>query len=397
MQARRWHWRLQSASVLAITLGIFGVIGCESFGKRSCEDGTCRPESQATRGTESRSQAPGEPPVRPTIEPVVAKMAEQATPQIRVVAVIGSDTFITDDEVWQLVRQQLMRDRESHMAMMVASPIQRKEKEKKLFDEELKNLIEREIILADFLGKLKKQKPQAIDELKEEAERIAQRNMREFKKQNNITEDEKLIKGLQMEGINYKLLMRQIERNSMLSIYLDSYLKDRGKGISAVEVAKYYEDNPDDFRTEDKIKWLDLFVSFRRFNTPAEAKQYAEWLHKQATSGVDFVELVKKHGHGDSPLRKGAGLGSKPNEIQPAELAPHVLALQMGQVSDVLITETGYHILKMAEREVAGVRPFDEKVQMYIRRKLTLQLQQREKDKLVEELSRRTTIRIIPE
>ena len=75
----------------------------------------CGLTSGAT-GPVSRLQAPDDkpapvtvsPPGAPTIQPAAAKLAEQATPQVRVVAVIGSDTFITDDEVWQLVRQRLI-------------------------------------------------------------------------------------------------------------------------------------------------------------------------------------------------------------------------------------------------------------------------------------------------
>ncbi|MGL6072863.1 MAG: peptidylprolyl isomerase [Fimbriiglobus sp.] len=382
---RKFEWR--NLGIAALSLGIGLMVGCETAEKRDCKSGTCSLKEQ-------RGQAPSErPPVTPTIEPVVAKMAEEATPQIRVVAVIGSDVFITDDEVWQMVRQRIATTPPDQAQRLTLE--EQKARDQKFFSEELNNLIEREIILADFLGKLKKQKPQAIEDLKEESNRMAQRSFREYKRSNKLDTEEKLIKALQFQGMNYKLLLRQLERNAMFTIYMDTFLRDKGKGISAVEIAKYYEEHAEEFRTEDKLKWLDLFVSHRRFNTPGETKQYAEWLHKQAVANADFVELVKKHGHGDSPLRGGVGLGSKPQDVQPAELAPQVLALQTGQVSEIIATETGYHILKMAEREIAGVRPFDEKTQTFIRRKLTGLLQEREKDKLVEELRRKTTVRII--
>ena len=48
------------------------------------------------------------PPGEPTIQPAEAQLAARATPQVRVVAVIGADTIITDDEVWQLVRQRII-------------------------------------------------------------------------------------------------------------------------------------------------------------------------------------------------------------------------------------------------------------------------------------------------
>ena len=72
-----------------------------------------------------------------------------------------------------------------------------------------------------------------------------------------------------------------------------------------------------------------------------------------------------------------------------------MLALKAGQLSSIIPTENGLHIVKVTEREIAGVRPFDEKVQGFIRQKLMGQIQDQERDKLIEELWRRTTVKIV--
>ena len=337
------------------------------------------------------------PPVEPTVEPVVAKLAESATPQVRVVAVIGSDTFITDDEVWQLVRQRLI-GMYSDPAFVPPDAAGQKLIEKRLFDEELKHLVEREVVLADFLGRLKKNKPQAIEELKAEANARAKRIFADFRKASKSKDEAEFVRDLQKGGLSHKLLMRQLERNAMLTIYLDSYLKDKGKAISTGEVERYFSDHAAEFRSEEKLKWLDLFVSYRRFNTEAEARAFADWLHTQAADpATDFVALVKKHGHGTSPLAGGVGLGSKLAEVQPTELAPAIQALKVGQVSAVIPVEGGLHIVKLAEFKAAELPPFDEKVQAFVRRKLTAIAQDREREKLVEDLQRRTTVKLTVE
>ena len=328
---------------------------------------------------------------QPTIVAAGAVRADQAVSQINVVAMIGSDVVITSDEVWQMVRQRVAGMPPDQQL----TAEQQKAKERKIFEEELLNLIKRELILADFLAKIKKNKPQVLDELKDESARIASLKFRDFKIQNKITSEERLAEALQMQGMSYKVLQRQLERNAMLGLYMSTFLKDKGKGISVIEVQRYYDENPTDFKTEDSLKWLDLFVSYSRFNTPAEAQQQAAKLLKQLQSGADFVALVKEHGHGDSKLRAGEGTGNKPGEIQPAELAPTVLALKAGQLSGIIPTENGLHIVKVTEREIAGVRPFDEKVQGFIRQKLMGQIQDQERDKLIEELWRRTTVKIV--
>jgi len=337
------------------------------------------------------------PPDAPTVEPVAAKLAEAAIPQVRVVAVIGSDTFITDDEVWQLVRQRLI-GMYSDPGFAPPDTAGQKALEKRLFDEELKHLVEREVVLADWLAKIKKSKPQAIEELKVESAAMAKRTFTEFRKASKSKDEAEFIRNLQQGGLSHKLLMRQLERNAMLSLYMQSYLKDKGKAISTGEVERYYADHAAEFRSEEKLKWLDLFVSYRRFNTEAEARAFADWLHAQAVDpATDFVALVKKHGHGTSPLAGGVGLGTKLAEVQPAELAPALKALKVGQVSAVIPVEGGLHIVKLDEFKPAELPPFDEKVQGFIRRKLTDVLREREREKLIEELQRRTTVKITAE
>ena len=301
---------------------------------------------------------------------------------------IGSDVVVTDDEVWQMVRQ-----RAGEYIRLTGTD--RDAREKELFREELRKLIERELILADFLTKVKKNKPHLLETIKEDASRQVTRHIRDIKKQNNFKTESEFAEVLKSQGISAKALERQLERNAMMNMYLGQFLKDKTKTASLAEVMNYYEEHADEFKVEDRAKWLDLFVSYRRFNTTVEARQYAEHLLKQIRDGADFVQVVKQHGHGDSALRDGEGLGQKRGEVKPPELEPVLFGMEAGQVSDLIATETGFHVVKVLERDVAGVRPFDEKTQTYIRNKLGAQVQKAEYDKLIEELWRKTNVEVM--
>lgn len=313
---------------------------------------------------------------------------QDATTQIRVVAVVGPDVVITDDEVWQMVRQ---RARE----YVTLTGTARDAAEKQYFREELRKLIERELIIADFVGKVKKNKPQVLEEVRGEADRAADKQLREFRRGNGIHSEAQYQEALKHQGLTEKGIRRQLERGALMNMYLGQLLKERSKPASLAEITRYYEDHPDEFHLDDKVKWLDLFVSYRRFNTDAEAKQYAEQLYQQAVAGADFVPLVKKYGHGDSVLRDGEGIGIKPGEIQPRELEPTLLKMTSGQVSRPIPTENGIHILKVIERDQAGVRPFDTKTQAAIRERIMSLGRKGEYDRLIDELWRKTTVQVI--
>jgi len=314
--------------------------------------------------------------------------ASEATPQVRVVALIGSDIYITDDEVFQMVRQ-----RAGEYIRLTGG--ERTAKENEIFREELRKLIERELILSDFLGKIKKNKPTVLEELKEEANRTAQKQVREFKRVNKFPSEDIFTEALRQQGLSMKSLTRQLERNAMMNIYLGQFLKEKGKGASLADLQRYYASHPDEFTTEDRVKWLDLFVSYRYFETTVAARQYTDNLVKQARGNVDFPQLVKDYGHGDSKLRGGEGIGSKRGEIQPKEVEPTVFSLKAGEFSEAVATETGFHVVKVLEREVAGVRPFDDRTQIYIRGKLAAMIQKTEYEKLIEDLWRKTTVKVI--
>ncbi|HET6575331.1 MAG TPA: peptidyl-prolyl cis-trans isomerase, partial [Fimbriiglobus sp.] len=231
--------------------------------------------------------------------------------------------------------------------------------------------------------------------IREDADRQVARQLRSIKKQNHFETEAEFVGVLKAQGISVKAMERQLARNAMMNMYLGQFLKDKAKPAGLAEVVRYYEEHPDEFRVEDRVKWLDLFVSYRRFNTTVEVRQYAEHLLKQIRGGADFVQVVKQYGHGDSALRDGEGVGEKRGEVQPPELEAALFALTAGQVSDLIATQTGFHVVKVLERDVAGVRPFDEPTQTAIRNRLGARVQKAEYDKLIEDLWRKTNVEVM--
>jgi peptidyl-prolyl cis-trans isomerase SurA len=310
------------------------------------------------------------------------------TTRVKLVATIGPEYFVTEEEVAMMVRQRA-RD------YIALTGEERLAKEREVYRDELKKLIERELIVAEFVGRVRKNKPEALAEIWQDAGKIADRQIRELRRMNDLTTEEKFTQALQAMGLNLKAYKRNVERMTMTNMYLRELLKDKGKVISLAEIEDYYTRHPEEFRVDDRVVWQHLFVSFAGSNSPADAKKLADWLLKSAQDGGDVSKLATEHGHGDSALRAGEGVGTKRGEILPRELEPTVLGLKAGQLSAVVQTATGYHVVKVLERDVAGVRPFDAKVQADVRNKLTDQLVKQERDKVVGDLWRRSAVTVI--
>ena len=312
-----------------------------------------------------------------------------AVVQVKVVATIGGEVIITEDEVSMMVRERAMD-------YYQLTGDERTKKEKEVYRDELRKLIERELILHEFISKIKKNKPQVMDELYDQARQTAERQMKQFRQMVKLDSEEKFTAYLQAKGTEPKLFRRFFERQALTSLFLNSVFKDKQRSVSMREIDQYYRDHAKDFSIDDRAKWQHLFVSNARFNTPGEAKQYADWLAKQVGEGVDFAALAKKYGHGESALRNGDGLGGKRGEFRPAELEGTILSLKAGQSSGVIASPNGWNIVKVTEREVAGVKPLDEKLQTAIKNVMLDQSTKAEREKFVAELWRKHTVTVVP-
>src|SRR4029453_11345369 len=105
-----------------------------------------------------------------------------------------------------------------------------------------------------------------------------------------IKTDEIFKEALASQGLTPAGLRRQLERDAMVDMLIGQQFRDKAKAVTLADVREYYDRHPEEFRTEDRVKWLDLFVSVRKFRTAEESKAYAEALLAKALSGADFVE-----------------------------------------------------------------------------------------------------------
>jgi peptidyl-prolyl cis-trans isomerase SurA len=386
-----------------IAVVLMAALGCTTIAQ--VPGGTI---THTTRGQAPQAPAklaPMEPPKAPASSP--PRLDPQITPtaavsmtspdgslkytQVKVAASIGHEAVITEDEVLHTVRARVREFGD-------LSPAAQDAKAKELYKEELRELIGRELLIVELFDRMKKNKADAkIEELQQFAADNAVREIGDRRRRMGIAQlsEAEFMQVLQSQGIEYKMLKRQIERDTLQRIYLEQMVKDKVKQISINDLWDYYKANPKDFTRTNSVKWMDLFVSFANFKTADEARAHATKAWKEAMAGGDFATLVKKYGQGDSNLRGGEGIGSKPGEIQPAEFEPVLFDMAAGQVSPLLQTATGYHIVKVIEREKAGLVPFDEKIQTAIRMKLSITVQDQERSRIVEDLWRRHRPKVV--
>lgn len=302
--------------------------------------------------------------------------------QVRIVASIGNNP-IYESEVWEMVFQ-----REGELQRLTSD--QRAARQKEIFKEELRKIIDRELVIDELNAQLTRTKQtSAMSKLKDAASKEAEARLKDFKKERGIPNDDIFKEALKQQGLTMAGIRRQIERGFMMQTFLREKMSSYMDKVGLSEVREYYQAHPEEFQAEERVKWQDLFVLNERFKSPDEAKQYAAGMARKAANGEDFAKLAEANSMGDSKFRKGAGIGEKPGEIFPADLEPTILALKSGQVT-VKETEAGLHVIRVAERTQAGLRPYDEKLQSEVKRKVQAQIYEREVRRFLDTLWKRT-------
>jgi peptidyl-prolyl cis-trans isomerase SurA len=335
-----------------------------------------------TRGQQPESPQQPAPPVQPvagTLPPPNGQVA------VRIRAHVNGAPILDEE----LREAMVLRSGE----LLNAPEIRRAALFQEMAGKELDRLVERELILQDMFQKIKDmKKPQLMEQLKIAANKESDKRLKEIKTASKITGDAEFKAFLQQSGLSADGLRRQTERSFMMTEYIRNIIYPVVERINVQQVREFYEEHPDQFVLPDRVKWLDIFVDASRFASPAAARQHCEIIIQRARAGENFADLAKQFDHGDSSLRNGEGLGSKRGEIKPSIAEEPLFALKTGEIGPIIDMGFGFHIVKVTERDYAGVEPFDEKCQSKIRDKLRNQIAEREYKRLVDELKKKSTV-----
>jgi peptidyl-prolyl cis-trans isomerase C len=196
--------------------------------------------------------------------------------------------------------------------------------------------------------------------------------LREAKKEKIDTDKEFLER---LDEIRDQLLMESL---------LKKKLTIEGK-VTDEDLKKYYDAHKEEFKKEGEINTRHILVK-----TEDEAKQVLARVQK----GEDFVELAKRYSIDPNAKTSGGEIGFHPRGSLVPEYEAQALKLKkVGQVSGIVKTQFGYHIIRLE-----GVKPptyvaFDE-VKEFIKQKIGQEKQKELFEKYVQDLKKSAKITI---
>ncbi len=147
--------------------------------------------------------------------------------------------------------------------------------------------------------------------------------------------------------------------------------------VAEADVRAYYEQNKARYGTDEQRRASHILITAEG-SDKAAAKAKAEALLAQVRAKPgDFEKLARENSKDPGSAAQGGDLGffGKGMMVKPFEDA--VMKLKPGEISDVVESDFGFHIIKLTEVKSAEIRPF-EQVKPEIERELKTQQAQKE-------------------
>ena len=146
--------------------------------------------------------------------------------------------------------------------------------------------------------------------------------------------------------------------------------------VSEAEIKKYYDEHASEFGTQEQRQASHILISVSAKAPSAEkdaAKLKAEQLLQQAKqSPQKFAELAKQHSQDQGSATAGGDLGMFGRGMMVPPFEEAVFKLNVGEMSGLVQTDFGFHIIKLTAIERAKIKPLSE-VRDDIAQKMKLQ------------------------
>jgi peptidyl-prolyl cis-trans isomerase D len=154
------------------------------------------------------------------------------------------------------------------------------------------------------------------------------------------------------------------ERVSLRYLLFDPsrYEADLGT-FSEADMDRYYRRNLELFEVEEQVKAAHILLRLTEDSDPGtinKRRELAQAIRQQLREGADFAQLAKLHSDDTASAVDGGDLGYFGRGMMVNDFETAAFALRPGQISDVVQTPFGFHIIKVTDYIAPGFKPLVE-------------------------------------
>jgi peptidyl-prolyl cis-trans isomerase D len=175
-----------------------------------------------------------------------------------------------------------------------------------------------------------------------------------FRDKVNVTDDE-VAKYYESHTAEYRVG----ERRKVKYLLLDMEQARNRVSVTPADIETSYRDNLQQYQSPEQVRASHILLKTEG-KDEAAVRKTAEDLLKQAKGGADFAQLATKHSEDEGSAKKGGDLDYFGRGQMVPEFEQAAFALEPGQISDLVKTQYGFHIIKVVDKKAASTRSLEE-------------------------------------
>jgi len=177
----------------------------------------------------------------------------------------------------------------------------------------------------------------------------------------NFPSEEAFVQAMAADGTTVDKVQQDITRRLQISKLIDQEITPT-LVVPAADVRAFYDQNLDKFKEDASVRASHILITVPPdAGAPQrqEARAKAEEVLKKVRAGADFAQLARTESQDPGSASQGGDLGffGQGQMVPPFDAA--AFGLKPGAISEVVETQFGFHIIKVAERKPEATRPFD--------------------------------------
>ncbi len=183
----------------------------------------------------------------------------------------------------------------------------------------------------------------------------------------------------------HKETYRIPERRKIRFLTVDQEAMRSKISVTGAQIERSYNENIQQYSTPEQVRASHILLKTEGKDDAAVKKQAEELLAK-IKAGADFAELARQKSEDEASAKKGGDLDYFGKGQMVPEFDNVAFSLQPGQLSDLVKTQYGYHIIKVVDRKAASTKPLSE-VRAQIEDQLKWEQAQAQAQKLADQVS----------
>jgi len=324
-----------------------------------------------------RSPATFNPPAQTPIFQLEGDLEQDSAPQSsemkpieggEILARIDGEIVLASDVLWQanlLIAANLGRVPPEELARIPPEHIE--QTRRMLLRQQVMGLIDTKILYADFRRTVPAENLPKLEE--NLTEPFLEMEVPRLIEMLEVTDRRELEQLLGEVGTSLQDMKRQFVERTIAGEWLRQ-MAPKPKTVTHEQMLEYYQEHIEDYDFPAQVEWEELMIRFDRMNGDRKAAweaicELGNQVWTAATKnpelrGPVFKGLAEQKSHGYTAHQGGYHEWTTFGALRSEEINSALFSLRVGQLSDIIESESGFHIVRVLKRKDSGRKPFTE-------------------------------------